>query len=234
MLFTEGCIICGKELIYSEDTRKVKCLFCGAEQEGNVQFPDGHFICDTCHQSSAFEVIENYCNQTDEKDPGKIARHLMNHPSVHMHGPEHHFLVPACLLTAYYNQTNKPALKPGKISIARNRASAVLGGFCGSHGNCGAAVGTGIFISIITANTPLGEKEWQLSNKMTAIALLHIADAGGPRCCKRDSYIAIQVAVDYLKKHFEVELPLSPITCLHSDRNKQCKKSECNYFSKSA
>ena len=35
------------------------------------------------------------------------------------------------------------------------RATDIKGGFCGFYGNCGAAVGTGIYVSIITGATPL-------------------------------------------------------------------------------
>jgi hypothetical protein len=32
-----------------------------------------------------------------------MALNLMKNPQIKMHGPEHHFLVPAVLLAAYYN-----------------------------------------------------------------------------------------------------------------------------------
>ncbi|VUT25840.1 MAG: hypothetical protein MOIL_01256 [Candidatus Methanolliviera sp. GoM_oil] len=64
-----------------------------------------------------------------------------------------------------------------------------LGGFCGYHGDCGAAVGTGIFISLITDATPLSKHEWKLSNLMTAKSLLSIANHGGPRMLQ-EKYIS--------------------------------------------
>ncbi len=230
MSFTEGCIWCGKELVYAEADERLTCIFCGKISESNVQCPDGHFVCDKCHSASAVDVIEKYCNQTTLTDPGRIARHLMHHPRMHMHGPEHHFLVPAALLAAWYNHQGETDHKPLKIHIARKRAEAVLGGFCGSHGNCGAGVGAGIFISLITGNSPLAEKEWQLSNRMTAEALIAISDSGGPRCCKRDSYISIGRAVKYLEDHFDVSLPLETINCSFSDRNRQCKLVDCAFY----
>lgn len=37
------------------------------------------------------------------KNPLVPANELMEHPAVHMHGPEHHLLVPAILVTASNN-----------------------------------------------------------------------------------------------------------------------------------
>jgi hypothetical protein len=154
----------------------------------------------------------------------------MKSPQVKMHGPEHHFLVPAVLLCAYYNFKKDKINKEAAIRTALKRAELIPGGFCGSHGNCGAAVGTGIFISIITKATPLSEEEWKLSNEINGHSLLAIAQQGGPRCCKRDSYTAIQVAIDFLAKHFAVTLPKNDIGCSFSHLNKQCKHSDCQYF----
>ena len=85
-----------------------------------------------------------------------------------MHGPEHHFLVPAVLLSAYYNKKKYSRKKEDKIKEARKRVKKILGGVCGSHGICGATVGTVIFISLITNATPLSEKERKLSNQITS------------------------------------------------------------------
>ena len=56
-------------------------------------------------------------------------------------------------------------------------------------------MGTGIFISLITDATPLSKEDWGLANRMTAASLNTIAEHGGPRCCKRDSFLAIMDAI---------------------------------------
>ena len=65
---------------------------------------------------------------------------------------------------------------------------------------------------------------------MTAHSLMAIAQQGGPRCCKRDSYTAIHIAIDYLAKHFKIVLPKNDISCSFSYRNKQCKFSDCQFY----
>lgn len=230
MEFSEGCSICGQELKYDQDFSLKHCSYCGNEQDSNVECPQGHFICDNCHRSNAIQLIETYCNNSQNTDPMEMAVFLMRNPIVKMHGPEHHFLVPAVLVAAYYNSEQNDHKKRHKLAIARKRAETVPGGYCGSHGTCGAAVGTGIFISIITGATPLHEEEWALSNMATGEALLEIACQGGPRCCKRDSFTAIKKAVKFLKNNLNKELPVKEIECEFSGRNKQCKFDDCLYF----
>jgi hypothetical protein len=154
----------------------------------------------------------------------------MEHPSISMHGPEHHFLVPAVLLTAY-NRVKPGSNLPVQLKQARQRAEGVRGGSCGFCGNCGAAVGTGIFISLITGTTPLSKATWQLCNRMTAESLLSIAEHGGPRCCKRDTFLALQSADAFLQKEFDTRLEMpDSITCDFSPRNKECLKEGCPFY----
>lgn len=225
-----GCMICGEELVYDQGTEAHQCYFCGKEKESNVTCPDKHFVCDQCHQSSAVDIIEKFCLGTDWTDPIRIANHLMDNQKISMHGPEHHFLVPAVLLSAYYNILGKNGLKRKKIYIAKQRSSQVPGGFCGSHGNCGAAVGSGIFTSVVTGATPLAIKEWQLSNLVTANSLRSIALSGGPRCCKRDSFIAIKEAMAFTAEHLEVEMITDDrLICRFSQFNRQCTGKSCEF-----
>jgi hypothetical protein len=110
-----------------------------------------------------------------------------------------HLLVPAVLLAAYCNATGRPRdEKAGLIANARSRAEEVKKGSCGFNGNCGAAVGTGIFMSLITGATPLSRAEWRLANLMTSESLRVIANLGGPRCCKRDVFLALRAAAAFL------------------------------------
>jgi len=53
---------------------------------------------------AANDLIEQYCLHTGQTDPLEIAVTLMKNPALKMHGPEHHLLVPAVLLAAFYNQ----------------------------------------------------------------------------------------------------------------------------------
>ncbi len=149
-----------------------------------------------------------------------------------MHGPEHHFLVPAVLLAAYCSRVSIPAgEKAEKIRAAGKRSEDIKGGFCGFHGACGAAIGAGIFMSILANATPLSGTEWRLCNQVTACCLQVIADHGGPRCCKRDSFLAITTAAEFLLDEFGVSLDTGqPVQCTFSDLNGECLFEECLYY----
>ena len=86
-----------------------------------------------------------------------------------------------------------------------------------------------MFISIISGATPLKNEPWGLANKMTSKALDAIGSIGGPRCCKRDSYMAIISAIDYVAENFYIQMEKPVIKCIHSDKNNQCIKERCPF-----
>jgi hypothetical protein len=234
MEYRTGCLICGKELVFYESATSAGCFYCGSVHETNAICVEHHYICDACHSASADDLIENYCIRTDSLDPIETATRLMKIPSVKMHGPEHHFLVPAVLLACYSSCTSIPLEKrTQQIRQARKRAEGVKGGFCGFYGACGAAIGTGIFMSLITESTPHSGAEWRLCNLVTAEGLAKIAEYQGPRCCKRNSYLAILSAVAFLAREFAVKIPFDgPPTCTFTALNKDCHRRECPFFAK--
>jgi len=223
-----GCLICGKELVYQSDEKTLECYFCKDSFQSNVTCVNNHYVCDKCHAQSGMELIETYCLNSKSVNPLEMATEIMESEKIKMHGPEHHFLVPAVLISSFCNVVGDDS-KELKLSIARKRAEKIPGGFCGTHGNCGAGVGTGIFISVITHSTPLSKEEWSLSNLMTGRSLISIANHGGPRCCKRDTYLSIEEAIEFVKEKLDVALDSSEVHCHFSDNNKECLKTSCLY-----
>jgi hypothetical protein len=70
----------------------------------------------------------------------------------------------------------------------------------------------------------------QESRLMNCIKLKKIAIAGGPRCCKRDTFIALESAVKFVRDKLNVLLPVEKIDCTFSALNKECKQITCKYF----
>jgi hypothetical protein len=228
-----GCMICGTELVYKTKNEDLICFICGQKKSANAECGKGHFVCDSCHKSNAEDVITALCRQYKGTNPIKLAMEIMDSSVIKMHGPEHHYLVPAVLLTTFYNAQNKPELIAEKLTVARKRSKIIPGGFCGFYGNCGAGVGTGIFMSIATNATPLSSHEWKLSNLMTAGSLKMIAESGGPRCCKRDTFIAINEAVHFTSENLHVKMEKDEnVRCHYFNNNKQCLASECQFYTK--
>ena len=224
-----GCLICGSDLKYSEDYQPSICYYCKGIFHTNVNCLNNHFVCDKCHAQSGIDLIETYCINSKSINPIEMATEIMHSEKIKMHGNEHHYMVPAVLIAAYCNYLNDPA-KSAKIAIARKRSEKIPGGFCGTHGNCGAGVGTGIFISVITNSTPLAKEEWSLSNLITGKSLISIAMHGGPRCCKRDSYLALNESIKFLKERFNITLESEEIVCAFSNSNKECLSNACLYY----
>lgn len=227
---TTGCLICGTSLVYRQQAEPVICTLCDREHSADVRCAHGHFVCDRCHGLPALELIERTCRASSETDPLRLAVSLMDNSALKMHGPEHHFLVPAVLITAYCS-VQGIGDKAQKLATARQRAGDVKGGFCGFHGTCGAAMGAGIACSILIGATPLATDEWRLANLMTAACLTAVGEAGGPRCCKRDTYLALQVGGEFLNRHLDAGLPTGnqPV-CTFMANNKECLGTGCRFF----
>jgi len=176
-----------------------------------------------------YKIITDIALSTKSKNPMNIAIEMMKNDLINMHGPEHHYLVVAALLAAYSNCTDIDLEK--MLGEAAKRAQNVPGAICGLWGSCGAGIASGIFISIITGTTGQSKEEWSQANKMTSISLDNISKNGGPRCCKRDSYLAIQSAVGYVKDVFGIEMEDSKdITCQFYSKNPTCKLSDCIFY----
>ncbi len=171
------------------------------------------------------------CLADTSRNPIEILEKLMSQPDCPMHGPTHHVLVGAALLTAYNNclpDSNKLNLEEA-LAEMRERGEQVPGGACGYMGACGASISTGIFLSIVTRNTPFSTDTWRLCNLCTARALEQVALNGGPRCCKRDSYLSVLTAIDFVKENLGVEMVKSEVHCTRSQINEQCIGKKCPF-----
>ncbi|MBQ2627726.1 MAG: SAM-dependent methyltransferase, partial [Eubacterium sp.] len=68
-----------------------------------------------------------------------------------------------------------------------------------------------------------------LAHKMTAKSLSAIGEIGGPRCCKRDSYLSILSAIDFTAEHFGVQMEKPRVVCIHAAQNNQCIGKRCPF-----
>ncbi len=225
-----GCLVCGKNLQYFQTARTLKCEICGLEFESAAACEDQHFVCDQCHAGAGLDSITSLALEAESGNPVAIANKMMKNPLINMHGPEHHYLVVAALLAAYKNSGGDIDL-PAALTEARQRAGKVPGGICGYWGCCGAAIGSGIFVSLITGATPMSAEEWRLANTMTSLSLEAIAMNGGPRCCKRDTYLAITTAAGLVRERLGLDMEVSElIVCPFYKGNSSCRKRACPFY----
>ena len=224
----EECLICKAPLEYLNEDTLMECVICHKKENSKTRCINGHYVCSECHMKGIDSIFEVCLNETS-KNPVEVLEKLMSLPFCHMHGPEHHIMVGAALLTAYNNTSCELDLKKA-LSEMYSRGKCVPGGSCGFWGACGAGVSAGMYMSILTKSTPLSIEEWSLSNQMTAKALDSIGKAGGPRCCKRDSYLAIIEAVRFTKEKLGVSMELGDIVCSRFSQNNQCIQEKCPFY----
>lgn len=224
----DECLICKAPLEYLVQNEKMECAICHKTELSKTRCVNGHYVCSECH-TQGMDSIFGLCLEETSCDPIAILEKMMSMPFCHMHGPEHHVMVGAALLTAYKNAGGAIDLQKALHEMYR-RGKAVPGGACGFWGACGAGVSAGQFMAIATDSTPLAAEPWGLSNQMTAKALDSIGKNGGPRCCKRDSYLSILTTIDFVAEHLDVHMEKIIPVCTRSHQNNQCIGKRCPFF----
>ena len=227
IIMKSECLICKAPLEYMERDILMECVLCHKRENSKTRCVRGHYVCDACH-TGGMDRIVGLCLAETSKNPVEILEKMMALPLCHMHGPEHHVMVGAALLTACKNAGGDVDL-PAALAEMASRGKKVPGGSCGFWGACGAGISAGMFVAILSKSTPLTQEPFGLSNRMTAQALDAIGRIGGPRCCKRDSYLALQAAIGFVKEHFGIEMLRAAITCTHSAQNNQCIGKRCPF-----
>jgi len=224
-----GCMLCGKPLKYDLIAVPRRCAVCGEEALSDAVCEDGHFVCNACHAAGLDQFFVPFLLQSEERDPLALLEQVMALPQVHMHGPEHHAIVPCVLLTAWHNNGGEGDLKQ-MLSAALSRGKQVPGGACGFWGVCGAAAGAGIYISVLIGSNPVNRDAWPIPMELTSRCLKRLAEVGGPRCCKRTSRLCIQQAAAFTGERFGINMPLGEIACTYMSENRECIGRRCPFF----
>lgn len=170
------------------------------------------------------------CRQGDVVCPADMLELLMSAPECPAFGPVHHFLVGAALLACASNAGYAGDLDAQLDELA-SRSACVPGGACARWGVCGAAASCGMALAIAQDNAPLKADGWSETQLMVADLLQKIAQAGAPRCCKRDARIAVREATPWFSRALGVELalPAEEPACAVSEANAACIGEACPY-----
>ena len=179
--------------------------------------------------------IQDVCLSWEGSDPAELLEALMAREECPAFGPVHHVLVGAALLTcAQAGEKDAAArdLLASALDELEQRATCVPGATCAKWGVCGAAASCGMAFAIMAGNAPLRGEGWSEGQLMVADILQQIAQAGAPRCCKRDTRIAIRTAVPWFNKELGTQLELGDRvpSCAVSDSNSVCLHGACPYY----
>lgn len=220
-----GCMACGAELVYFATNQEHACYFCGQATPANAVCANGHFVCDRCHSAGAVEIIQCVCLHSRQTDLANLMQTIRAHPRFPIHGPEHHSLVPAVILTGLRN-SGQPVTDE-QILTAIQRGQTISGGACGFLGACGAAIGVGIAASVLLEATPYRAGQRQTAQRATSAALRSIASYDAPRCCQRDAWLALKAASRMMCTYTGVELAVDCFECEQYPINKECIQERC-------
>lgn len=180
-------------------------------------------------EDRATKIIEA-CICEKSKNPIEIFNHIAQMDFVRMHGPEHHVLDGAALLTAFYNAGGEIDLQAALDELMK-RGLQMPGATCGMWGVCGAVSSMGAALSIIDKTSPLStDASWGRHMELTSKALGSLAEVGGPRCCKRDAFLSFQKAIGYINENYNLKLESEKIECSFSEQNEQCIKERCPFY----
>lgn len=224
------CIVCGNELIHLVNSVSAVCSFCEKTFSADFACNENHYVCNDCLHLEPKEIVKIVCLRSTKTDPIDLAKEIMASPAIKMHGPEHHFITPAVLLTTVANYTNSRSGLEERIQRAEELATKFAPNCSWHLGTCGAALGASIFLIVWNNLEPNNEASWDEGNYIVSNSLKRIAELGSPRCCKRDTYIAIEEATEYLRKKYGINLPVSEAKCDFSLRNRTCKHEDCIFF----
>lgn len=175
-------------------------------------------------------MMKEECLKATTNDPIELALSIMHMDGIPMHGPEHHVLDGACLLTALHNAGVAFDLSEALDEMIL-RGSKMPGATCGQWGVCGSCASVGAALSILHGTGPLSHDEYYKDHMhCVSRALGRLSEIGGPRCCKRNAFLSIQTAVDFVNERYGLHLPMREIHCTFSPRNGQCIGTACPFF----
>lgn len=220
------CMVCGAPLVYLRADREETCAFCGANGNANATCEEGHFVCDICHAAGALAVIGHLCATTDKTDMIALMQMIRRHPSVPMHGPEHHGLVPGVILATYRNLGG--AVTREMLDTGIRRGARIMGGACAFAGNCGAASGVAVAFSLLLDANPLTPEPRQRVMQINIEIASAIATVRAARCCQRDVWIALTKAAELSSEWLPIPLRAeTPVRCRQFPMNQDCLVREC-------
>lgn len=229
---TEHCMVCGKRLAYHDKAGELECIYCGRVEHGHISCPNGHYICETCHNRDAMRVIEDIIFASKSEDPFEISELAMRQPGIPMLGCQHAYIAGGALMAAIKNEGSRGITNEEIKEVFRRTRKQAHGGYCGLTGVCGVAPAIGACFAVLTGSKCGTDQEQRITMEAVNRVSRAIADLTGPSCCKAYVRASLEAAADYLGESLGIVLPSSrSITCNYSSRHPHgCREMRCPYF----
>jgi hypothetical protein len=229
---TEHCMVCGETLAYLEKSVVVTCNYCGKSEHGHITCPNGHYICDHCHNQDAMRTIEDIMFTSESSNPFTIAELAMSIPGLPMLGCQHAYIAAGALMAALKNKGGAHITSDDIKEVFTRTEKQAHGGYCGLTGVCGIAPAIGACFALLTGSKCGTNAEQRTTMEVVTRVTRAITDLTGPSCCKAYVRASLEVAVEFLRENLDIRLPTEKKTnCSYSAKHPHgCRKSQCPYF----
>lgn len=224
-----NCKFCGTALKLLPNAVGTRCLVCGERGRTRTWCTQGHFVCEDCRGNELWALVEGLLGQECSSDPVEIFVRMRASHDFPMHGPEHHPLVAAAFLSAYHSLHGEPSWS-SILDALQAAATQLPGGTCGFWGACSAGLAVGMAYCTILDSSPTGGEPRAAAHRAVAQILARIGQFTGPRCCRRECLLALQMACELSTT--VLPHPVSTTyraTCAQAADNPECLGSSCPF-----
>jgi hypothetical protein len=114
----------------------------------------------------------------------------------------------------------------------KDRARKMPGAMCGYWGVCGSSASVGAALSILHKTGPLSDDGYYKDNmEYTSSVLQRMSEIGGPRCCKRNAFLALTAGAEFANRKYGTKMETGKVLCEFSEKNPQCLQGRCPFHS---
>lgn len=225
-------MVCSAPLQYHTRAVEGTCHFCGQKDQWYISCPEGHFICDTCHNQETMQQIEAIIFQTTSTDPFAIAEQCMDLDVLPMLGCQHTYIAGGALMAALKNEGTLQLSDDDIREVFHRTRKQAHGGYCGLTGTCGIAPALGACMAILTGSKCGTDKEQRLTMELVSRVVRAITKLTGPSCCKAYVRTSLEVAVDFFEHNLSTSLPgTDGASCQHKAKHPHgCRQEKCPFY----
>jgi hypothetical protein len=174
------------------------------------------------------ELVESARLDVGDSPAAMMERLLSAREDLAVHGVWHHVLTGELLILALRNAGYR--VSEELVDEAIDRGRQIPRGSCGFMGTCGAITSAISACAILTGATPVATEARARTLAFAARLTARLSELGGSRCCKKSTYVALQLARDeFAALSFELPVEVFEGRCVFSLRNETCDGALCPF-----
>ncbi|MGB9591369.1 MAG: DUF5714 domain-containing protein [Candidatus Kryptoniota bacterium] len=226
-------MVCGSLLEYLENEIMLRCTYCEREFKGFIKCPNGHYVCDDCHNNQSIYLTKEICSTSDSTNPIVIFEKIIDSPRIPMLGCHHAFMAAGAFITAIKNEGTLNISEKMIEEVYNRTRRQAIGGYCGLTGICGVASALGACFAVILGSKCGKDREQRITMNAVTEIMKAITELTGPSCCKAYARKSIEVAQYFLEGNLQISLSKSTkkIICRHYKNHPHgCREEKCPYY----